>query len=285
MFQAVIVNQITKRYSTPNLPQWKRAPRAVLRGSNYRNKMDSWYSQAYDPRREMAVLDHVSFEVEQGEICSLLGKRGSGKTTLVRLLAGLLSPDSGWMQVFGYDVVHQSAQALGLMNRIAAANSFFKQWTPLQNLVYSARLYGLDVEDARRTAEEVFPQLGFSDADLQMPMELLSRALQHKAYLASAVLARPRLLLLDEPTLGLDVVSQSEVYSLLRHQRDMFGTTVLFATQNEIEAQTLCDRIVLLEGGQVTSVTRPLVMQSAAAVDDFAFKMARNEFAFDHAAD
>jgi ABC-2 type transport system ATP-binding protein len=187
----------------------------------------------------------------------LVGPSGSGKTTLIRLIATLLQPDAGGIRVFGHDTTRQPAKVQRLINRVSAEASFFKQLSPLENLLYGMQPYGLDDTEALWQAVEIMTRLGLEQSDIHTPMESLPKSKSQKVVVARALLSRPRLLLLDEPTRGLDLRARYEVWQIVRELRDLRGITVLLAVQEREEVEGLCDRIATLEGGRVVALDTP----------------------------
>jgi ABC-2 type transport system ATP-binding protein len=202
----------------------------------------------------LVAVDHVTLSIRQGEIFGLVGPSGAGKTTLIRLIATLLQPDSGDIRVFGYDVRRQAAQVQRLINRVSVEGSFFKQLSPLENLLYGMQPYGLDETEALWQAFELLTRLGLAQAEIHTPMEELPRAVLQKVVVARALICRPRLLLLDEPTQGLDPRARYEFWQIVRELRDLHGLTVLLAVQDCQEVEGLCDRIATLERGRVVAL-------------------------------
>lgn len=203
------------------------------------------------------AVDRVSFQVKQGEIFGVLGPNGSGKSTLVRVIATLLLPDSGKVSVFGHDVVRESIRVQRLINRVSVEASFFKKLSPIENLSYAAHLYGLNNRKARVRAQELLERLGLEDASIGKPVEEMSRGMQQKVAIARALLTRPAILLLDEPTTGLDPHSKREVQTLVREVREQDGTTILLTTHDMMEADKLCDRIAIMDLGKVVAMDTP----------------------------
>lgn len=199
----------------------------------------------------VVALDHVSFQVEQGEIFGVLGVSGSGKSTLIRMLATLLVPDSGDLRIFNYDVIQQADQVQRLINRVSVEASFFKMRSPVENLIYSARLHGTSRREARRQAEQLLVRLGASAQAIHMPMDTLPRDIHQKVTIARAMLSRQRLLLLDEPTQSLNPMDRRIAWAVLRELRDQTGTTILLTTCDAQEAESLCDRVVRLHQGKI----------------------------------
>jgi ABC-2 type transport system ATP-binding protein len=207
--------------------------------------------------RRVVAVDEVSFDVARGEIFGVLGPNGSGKSTLIRLVATLLLPDEGEVRVFGHDVVRQPMQVRRLLNRVSVEAAFFKKLSPLENLMYGARLYGLEAGEARARIAHTLDRLGLERRTFDEPMEQMSRGMQQKVAIARALLSRPALLLLDEPTTGLDPRSKREVQAFIQEQRREAGTTILLTTHDMVEADGLCDRIAILEGGRIAALDTP----------------------------
>jgi ABC-2 type transport system ATP-binding protein len=206
-------------------------------------------------------VDHVSFTVQEGEIFGVLGPNGGGKSTLIRLISTLLIPDGGVVTVFGYDVVRQPMQVQRLINRVSVEASFFKKLSPMENLMYGARLYGLPAAETRQRIVEILTRLGLEKRAIYQPMEEMSRGMQQKVAIARALLSRPRLLLLDEPTTGLDPRSKREVQAVVQELR-AGGTTILLTTHDMDEADSLCDRIAIMDKGRVVALGTPAELRA-----------------------
>jgi len=208
-------------------------------------------------RKPVVAVDHVSLHVQRGEVFGILGPNGSGKSTLVRCIATLLLPDEGCISVFGHDVLREEMAVKRLINRVSVEASFFKKLTPMENLIYGARLYGLGARQARERALEVLQRLGLKREVIFRPMEEMSRGMQQKVAIARAFLTQPILLLMDEPTTGLDPRSKREVQAFLEELRDTHDATILLTTHDMQEADALCDRIAILDEGQIVALDTP----------------------------
>ena len=208
------------------------------------------------PKQTVAV-NRVSFSVQRGEIFGVLGPNGSGKSTLIRLIATLLIPDGGQVKVFGHDVVKEAMAAQRLLNRVSVEASFFKKLSPMENLLYGARLYGVAASDARAQAKSILLRLGLEEKAIFQPMEEMSRGMQQKVAIARAFLTHPILLLLDEPTTGLDPRSKRDVQAFVRELRDTHDATILLTTHDMMEADALCDRIAIIDGGNIVALDTP----------------------------
>ena len=203
------------------------------------------------------AVNNVSFEVAQGEIFGILGPNGSGKSTLIRLIATLLLPDAGTATVFGNDVVADQLAVRRLINRVSVEASFFKKLSSLENLRYAARLYGLEPREATARALDILERLGFDRWKAYGSLENLSRGMQQKVAVARALFTSPVLLLMDEPTTGLDPRSKREVQDFVLEVRKAHDTTVLLTSHDMTEADRLCDRVAFIEEGRFVAVGRP----------------------------
>jgi ABC-2 type transport system ATP-binding protein len=202
-------------------------------------------------RRRRAALSGVSFRIERGECVAILGQNGSGKSTLVRLLSTLLLPDGGEARIFGYDVFGEARKVRRLVNRVSVEASFFKKMSAAENLSYAARFYGMGPGETREKIPRILQRVGFPAARRGEAMENLSRGMQQKVALARALLTSPVLLLLDEPTTGLDPRSKQEVQTFIREIRERHDSTILLCTHDMKEAEELADRVGLLDRGEL----------------------------------
>jgi ABC-2 type transport system ATP-binding protein len=205
-------------------------------------------------RWPVAALSDVSFTIDRRECVAVLGQNGSGKSTLVRVLSTLLLPEGGHAAVFGHDVVGESAAVRRLVNRVSVEASFFKKMSALENLSYAARFYGLTPKVTRVRIPEILERVGFPQSRSGEPMEDLSRGMQQKVALARALLTSPLLLLLDEPTTGLDPRSKREVQEFIADMRAEHDTTVLLCTHDLAEAEALAERVGILHAGRLLAL-------------------------------
>jgi ABC-2 type transport system ATP-binding protein len=202
-------------------------------------------------RKRVAALDGVSFEVRRGETVAILGQNGSGKSTLIRLLSTLLLDDGGSARIFGHDVAAETRAVRRLINRVSVEASFFKKMSATENLSYAARFYGMAPGSTRKQIPEILERVGFPRDRIGEPMEDLSRGMQQKVALARALLTAPIVLLLDEPTTGLDPRSKVEVQEFIREIRDTHDATVLLCTHDLVEAEQLAERVGILDNGKL----------------------------------
>jgi ABC-2 type transport system ATP-binding protein len=202
-------------------------------------------------KRPVVAISDVSMRLARGEIYGVLGANGSGKSTLIRLVSTLLTIDSGRVEVFGHDIARDEMAVKRLINRVSVDAAFFKKLSPFENLIYAARLYGLDAKVARRDAVSILGRLGVAESRLDRPLEQMSRGMQQKVAIARALLTSPTLLLLDEPTTGLDPRSKLEVQAFIEELRDTHDATIVLTTHDLEEAERLCDRLAILAGGRL----------------------------------
>lgn len=214
---------------------------------------------------QVRAVDHVSFSVRRREIFGILGPNGSGKSTLIRLLSTLLIPDSGRITVFGLDVESDERQVKRMINRVSVDAAFFKKLSPMENLLYAGRLYGLDGRAIREQSLEILGRLGLERKAIFEPMEEMSRGMQQKVAIARAFLTAPILMLLDEPTTGLDPRSKREVQAVVQDLRAVHDATVVLTTHDMAEAEALCDRIAIIESGKIVALDTPDGLKSRVA--------------------
>jgi ABC-2 type transport system ATP-binding protein len=202
---------------------------------------------------KVRAVDDVSLSVWRGEIYGLLGANGSGKSTLIRLFSTLLTPDAGQVRVFGLDIDRDELAVKRLINRVSVEASFFKKLSAMENLVYAGRLYGVAPDESRPRIVSILRRLGIEDRRMKEPLDQLSRGMQQKVAIARAFLSTPMLLLLDEPTTGLDIRSKREVQTFVRDLRDEHDATILLTTHDLDEASRLADRIGILHQGRLVA--------------------------------
>jgi heme exporter protein A len=192
------------------------------------------------------ALTGIDLELPSGLTVALFGANGAGKTTLLRILAQVLRPTRGEVRIFGRDPAREQALVLSSLGFLSHEVALYLDLTPLENLLFTARLHGLD--RARIRAREALERVGLADRD--EPVRALSRGLQQRAALARALLHDPRLLLLDEPWTGLDPEAQGVLRERLSGHRARGGTTI-FTTHDLGEGLRTADRVVLLSRGRI----------------------------------
>jgi ABC-2 type transport system ATP-binding protein len=216
-------------------------------------------------RKPVIAVNDVSLQIQRGEIYGILGANGSGKSTLIRLVSTLLTLDAGRVEVFGRDIVRDEMAVKRLINRVSVDAAFFKKLSPHENLTYAARLYGMDAGKAKAEAQAILARLGIGPKRLGRPLEQMSRGMQQKVAIARALLTSPTLLLLDEPTTGLDPRSKLDVQAFIEELRDSHDATIVLTTHDLDEADRLCDRIALINHGRVVADDTPANLKSMVA--------------------
>jgi ABC-2 type transport system ATP-binding protein len=190
----------------------------------------------------------------------------------------LLLPDHGTLEVFGLDVVRHELRVKQLINRVSVDAAFFKKLSPMENLLYAGRLYGMRSEETRRRGLEVLESLGISRKVAVNPMEHMSRGTQQKVAIARALLTSPKLLLLDEPTTGLDPRSKKDVQRMVLTLRAEHDVTVVLTTHDMEEADRLCDRLAVLDRGRVIALDTPdQLKQAGGSMEDVFMRLTHDE--------
>jgi len=198
---------------------------------------------------EVRALDGLSIDVEEGTVLSVLGPNGAGKTTTVRILATLLSPDSGSVSVGGIDVIKQPdkvREIIGLSGQYAAVDETLTGW---DNLVMFGRLYHLGKKASTSRADELLERFSLTES-AKRPIKTYSGGMRRRLDLAAAIIVKPKILFLDEPTTGLDPRGRQEMWGVIKELVDA-GVTLLLTTQYLEEADHLADEIAVIDHGKV----------------------------------
>jgi ABC-2 type transport system ATP-binding protein len=217
------------------------------------------------PRRRVRAVAGVSLEVRPREIFGLIGANGSGKSTLIRVLSTLVLADAGEVRVFGFDIERDSMAARRLINRVSADPSFFRQMSALENLLFFGRVYGVPAREVKVRAVEILDRLGLDRSHQRAMVKELSRGQQQKIAVARAFLTSPVLMLLDEPTTGLDPRSKRDVQTFIREVQRDHDATIFLTTHDMAEAEALCDRIAFLVGGRIVAEGTPFELRALIA--------------------
>src|SRR5256884_1530338 len=242
---AVVIDGVTKIFKKPRpLLGWRRKK---------------------EEKREVRAVDNVTMTIKRREIVGILGSNGSGKSTLIRILSTLLIPDSGHVTIFGYDVEKDERTVQRLINRVSVEASFFKKLSPMENLIYAARLYNMPAAEARTRIRTILGRLGIKPDRIGAPLEHMSRGMQQKVAIARAFLTAPIVLLLDEPTTGLDPRSKIDVQTFVRQLREDHDATILITTHDMDEAEALCDRVAIIDQGRIVAMGEVDELKRAAA--------------------
>jgi ABC-2 type transport system ATP-binding protein len=214
--------------------------------------------------RTRRVVDGLDVTIEAGQVFGLLGINGAGKTTTIKMICGLIEPDAGWVQVNGFDVRTRRGEAMAQIGAVLeGTRNIHWQLSSWQNLRYFAALKGCHGRQQRERSERLLTELGLWDRRKD-PVGRFSRGMQQKVAIACALIADPPIILLDEPTLGLDFHAARTVKAWVRQLAAEEGKTILLTSHQLDLVQTLCDRVAVIHGGQLV-VNRP----TAALLEHF----------------
>ncbi|AJP48124.1 multidrug ABC transporter ATP-binding protein [Rugosibacter aromaticivorans] len=219
----------------------------------------------------LTAVDHIELRVPYGEIFGLLGANGAGKSTVIKMLTTLLSPTSGSATAGGFDIIKSPGDVrrrIGYVSQLLSADGAL---TGYENLRLSAKLYGLPRAESGQRITDALDFMGLTDSAHKL-VKTYSGGMIRRLELAQAMLHRPALLFLDEPTIGLDPVARHMVWDRLLDLRRDHGMTVLITTHDMEEAETLCDRLAILHVGRVSVVGKPAELRrelgASATMDD-----------------
>ena len=204
------------------------------------------------PDSGLLAVNHISFQVHQGEVFGFLGPNGAGKTTTIRLLVGLSQPSAGHARILGLDRSSHLPQIKKRIGVVPEASNLYDELTAFDNLVFSMQLYGVPRKERAPRANELLARFRLADKR-DTPFAKLSRGMKRALTIAAALAHRPALLFLDEPTTGLDVLSARSLRQMIAGLRDE-GVTVFLTTHYLEEAERLCDRIALLVRGRIVAL-------------------------------
>jgi ABC-2 type transport system ATP-binding protein len=204
---------------------------------------------------EIQAVDHLDFTVREGEIFGFLGPNGAGKTTTIRILVGLLRPDSGSARINGYDVLQEPVRAKQSVGVVPESSNLYGELTAWENLIYMAQLYGVAKKDWEGRAEELLRDFNLLDRR-DGKFQGFSRGMKRRLTIAAALVHRPRILFLDEPTTGLDVMSARGLRGVIKSLKKK-GVTVFLTTHLIQEAEDLCDRVAIIVKGKIRVTDTP----------------------------
>ncbi len=205
---------------------------------------------------ETVAVDQLSLTIDAGEVFGILGHNGAGKTTTVRLLNGVLTPDTGTLRVLGLDPQDAGAQLRKLTGVLTETPSVDERLTAYDNLAIFADLYSIPHANVEQRIDAVLGQFGLRDRSAER-VGGYSKGMKQRLALARAFLHEPQLMFLDEPTSGLDPIAIQDVHKLIRQMSRDEGRTVVLCTHNLVEAQRLCDRVAVIERGRLVAVGSP----------------------------
>ncbi len=204
---------------------------------------------------DIVAVNDLSLEIEDGKFFGLLGPNGAGKTTLIRLMVGLIAPDSGAVRING-DLIHRDANALKKKLGIVSQHvNLDKELTVFENMEFSGRMYGLSGKQSMARAEEMIVFFSL-ERHRDKICKKLSGGMKRKLMIAKALMHKPEILFLDEPTVGVDAVARRDIWRLLK-EINAAGTTILLTTHYMEEAHSLCEQIGLMNAGRILQKDTP----------------------------
>lgn len=228
---------------------------------------------------DLVAVDHISLTINRGEIFGLIGPNGAGKSTLIRMLATLLPPTSGTAQVAGYDIVNQASEVrrhIGYVPQLLSADGSLSGY---ENMLLSARLYGVPRREREQRIARALDRMGLGDAAHHLARNY-SGGMLRRLEIAQSLLHRPEVLILDEPTVGLDPGARDTVWERILDLRDRFRRTMIVTSHLMNEIDQFCDRIALIDKGRLVATGSPTELKEAigedATMDDVFLKYTRH---------
>jgi len=209
----------------------------------------------------MLAVDHVSFEVQQGEVFGFLGPNGAGKTTTQRMLTTLLEPTEGCIVINGHDLAHDAYPVKRQTGLVPEESNVYTELTAWDNLMFTARLYRVGRNERAARARELLETFGLWEKR-DVKVENFSKGMRRRLSIAMAIIHKPLLLFLDEPTPGLDAQSARAIRNLIR-QLNAEGTTIFLSTHQIEDANQLCDRVAIINHGQIAAIDTPERLKQA----------------------
>jgi ABC-2 type transport system ATP-binding protein len=207
------------------------------------------------------AVDHISFDVQKGEIFGFLGPNGAGKTTTTRMLTGVIPPNAGTATILGHDIRFEPVLAKQGFGVVPETSNAYTDLTAWQNLMLMGELYGLPRARAEQRSSELLGMVGLVERKDQK-VQAYSKGMKQRLILAMALIHEPELLFLDEPTSGLDVQSTQMILTLLR-DLNKEGTTIFLTTHNMEEANRLCHRVGIIRAGKMVAIDAPEKLKTA----------------------
>lgn len=210
---------------------------------------------------DFLAVDHVSFDVEQGEIFGFLGPNGAGKSTTIRMLTGISTPTEGTVSILGFDIMKQSVEAKSQMGIVPDISNIYTELTAWENLEFTGKLYGVSKAKREERATDLLKRFDLYDRRNE-EVEGFSRGMRRRVCIAMALINDSKVLFLDEPTSGLDVKSVREIRRLTR-ELNKEGLTTFLTTHNIEEASQMCDRVAIINRGKIAAIDTPEKLKRA----------------------
>jgi ABC-2 type transport system ATP-binding protein len=214
----------------------------------------------------LTAVDNFSVQIQPGEVFGLVGPNGAGKTTVIKMLTTLLAPSSGNAWVAGYDIVRHAAYVRRVIGYVPQLLSADGSLTAYENLLIFSKLYHIPRRERGTRIREALAVMGLSEVANKMVHDY-SGGMIRKLEIAESMLHRPKVLFLDEPTVGLDPIARNAVWDHVRKLGEEYGTTILLTTHYMEEADTLCDRVAIMHLGKLAVVGSPTQLKASVGED------------------
>ena len=228
---------------------------------------------------DLTAVDDFSLSIEDREVFGLLGPNGAGKTTVIKMLTTLLPPTSGSASVAGFDVVHQATEVRRIMGYVPQILSADGQLTGFENLSIFAKLYDIPRKGRAEHLRQALEVMGLADSADRL-VRTYSGGMIRRLEIAQSMIHRPRILFLDEPTIGLDPTARQSVWEHIRRLRNEYGTTILLTTHYMEEADELCGRVAIMHLGKMAALGTPLELKRSVPANDHGEATLNDVFAY-----
>ncbi len=215
---------------------------------------------------KLIAVDHVSFAVEEGEIFGFLGPNGAGKTTTINMLTTLMNPTEGSAKVAGFDIVKDANKVRSLIGLVPQDLTVDEDLTGMENMMLQAMLYHVPKDVAKKRIEEVLRLVELEDA-ANRKVETYSGGMRKRLELAEGLIHYPKILFLDEPTLGLDVQTRTVIWDYIKKLKEERGMTIFMTTHYMEEADALCNRIAIIDYGKIRALGKPKELKDGIGGD------------------
>ena len=225
--------------------------------------------------KSLVAVDHISFSVKKGEIFGFLGPNGAGKTTTINMLITVLKPTEGTASVLGYDIVRQGSKVREVIGVVPQEYTADEDLTGYENIILCADLYGIPREIAKKRAIELLELVELSKFK-DKKVETYSGGMRRRLELACGLINRPKVLFLDEPTLGLDVQTRAATWDYIRRLKKEYGMTLFMTTHYLEEADVLCDRIAIIDHGKIIATGTPSELKDSIGGDIITLSIKEN---------
>ena len=225
--------------------------------------------------KNLVAVDHVNFSVKNGEIFGFLGPNGAGKTTTINMLITILKPTEGKASVLGYDIIKQANDVRKVIGVVPQEYTADEDLTGYENIILCADLYGIPREISKKRALELLELVELTDFK-DKKVETYSGGMRRRLELACGLINRPKVLFLDEPTLGLDVQTRAATWSYIRRLKKEYGMTLFMTTHYLEEADALCDRIAIIDHGKIIVTGTPSELKDSLGGDIITISIKEN---------